>query len=136
MLSTFPGCFLSYRERCNCCWFCSIALPCPLLSDESCRNFSPTMTSVRLLLLSLTFSSVCVSLGQPIPEANENGDRSHLDDILQRAESIILRSILKTAEEGEETNKGRRDIGAFSTLLRWRSLISLCLISGVCFSFL
>uniref|UniRef100_A0A8C3RNK1 Pro-thyrotropin-releasing hormone n=1 Tax=Chelydra serpentina TaxID=8475 RepID=A0A8C3RNK1_CHESE len=63
------------------------------------------MTSIQLLLLSLTLSSVSVSLGQPIPEANENGDRSHLDDILQRAESIILRSILKTAEEGEETNK-------------------------------
>nr|XP_005288509.1 thyrotropin releasing hormone [Chrysemys picta bellii] len=64
------------------------------------------MTSIRLLLLSLTLSSVCVSLGQPIPETNENGDRSHLDDILQRAESIILRSILKKADEGEETNKG------------------------------
>nr|XP_006132902.1 thyrotropin releasing hormone [Pelodiscus sinensis] len=58
-----------------------------------------------LLLLSLTLSSACVNLGQPIPEANENGERSHLDDILQRAESIILRSILKKAEEEEETNK-------------------------------
>ncbi|XP_067400451.1 thyrotropin releasing hormone isoform X2 [Emydura macquarii macquarii] len=63
------------------------------------------MTLVRLLLLSLTLSSVCVNLGQPIPEANKNGDRSHLDDILQRAESIILKSILKKAEKEEETNQ-------------------------------
>ncbi|KAM9132632.1 thyrotropin releasing hormone [Pangshura tecta] len=63
------------------------------------------MTAIRLLLLSLTLSSVCVNLGQPIPEAMENGDRSHLEGILQRAESIILQSILKKAEEEEETNK-------------------------------
>ncbi|XP_074861851.1 thyrotropin releasing hormone [Carettochelys insculpta] len=63
------------------------------------------MTSVWLLLLSLTLSSTSVSLGQPIPEASENGDRSQLGDILQRAESIILRSILKKAEEEEQIDK-------------------------------
>uniref|UniRef100_A0A8C8SCY9 Thyrotropin releasing hormone n=1 Tax=Pelusios castaneus TaxID=367368 RepID=A0A8C8SCY9_9SAUR len=105
-MDCFYPCFSpSYWGRCNCCWFCSISLPCHLLSPERCRNFSLTMTLVRLLLLSLTLSSVCVNLGQSSPEANESGDRSHFDDILQRAESIILRSILKKAEEEEETNK-------------------------------
>uniref|UniRef100_A0A8D0HNG7 Pro-thyrotropin-releasing hormone n=1 Tax=Sphenodon punctatus TaxID=8508 RepID=A0A8D0HNG7_SPHPU len=68
------------------------------------------MTSARLplLLLSLILTGVCVNLGQPIPDASEGDEKSHLDDILQRAESIILRSILKKAEEEEESNKEPR----------------------------
>lgn len=66
------------------------------------------MTSVQLLLLlSLTLSGICLNLGQPTLDGGENGERSHLDDILQRAESILLKSILKKVEEEEELNKGR-----------------------------
>ncbi|XP_062979469.1 thyrotropin releasing hormone [Elgaria multicarinata webbii] len=66
------------------------------------------MTSPPLLLLffSLAFTSVCVNLGQPFPEGGENEDKSHLDDIVQRAESIILRSIFKKVEDdNEDSNK-------------------------------
>ncbi|XP_019392645.1 PREDICTED: thyrotropin releasing hormone [Crocodylus porosus] len=64
------------------------------------------MTPVQLLLLlSLTLSGICLNLGQLTLEGGENSERSHLDDILQRAESILLRSILKKVEEEEELNK-------------------------------
>uniref|UniRef100_A0A7M4F317 Pro-thyrotropin-releasing hormone n=1 Tax=Crocodylus porosus TaxID=8502 RepID=A0A7M4F317_CROPO len=66
----------------------------------------PAMTPVQLLLLlSLTLSGICLNLGQLTLEGGENSERSHLDDILQRAESILLRSILKKVEEEEELNK-------------------------------
>ncbi|XP_053148354.1 thyrotropin releasing hormone [Hemicordylus capensis] len=65
------------------------------------------MTSAQLLLLlfSLAFTSVCVNLGQPFPEEGENEGKSHLDDIFQRAENVILRSILKKLEDDEDPNK-------------------------------
>lgn len=70
------------------------------------------MTSAQLLLLLcfLAAISVCVNLGQPIPEAGENEEKSHLDGIILRAESIILRSLLKKMEDdGEDSDKGKCD---------------------------
>uniref|UniRef100_A0ACB8EHC1 Uncharacterized protein n=1 Tax=Sphaerodactylus townsendi TaxID=933632 RepID=A0ACB8EHC1_9SAUR len=68
------------------------------------RTFSLIMPSAQLFLLLffLAFTSVCVNLGQPFTEDGENEEKSHLDDIFQRAENIILRSILKKAEDNEE----------------------------------
>ncbi|KAF7249721.1 Pro-thyrotropin-releasing hormone [Varanus komodoensis] len=74
------------------------------------------MPSAQLLLLlcSLAFASV---LGQPFPEGGENEEESHLGDIIQRAESIILRSIFKKVEdEDEDSNK---ELGA--SQLDWMS---------------
>ncbi|XP_029453471.1 thyrotropin releasing hormone [Rhinatrema bivittatum] len=55
-----------------------------------------------LLLLSLTLSSITVTLGQPVLQENETEERSHLDEILQRAEGMIIRSIRKKIEEEDE----------------------------------
>lgn len=66
------------------------------------------MPSAQLFLLVffLAFTSVCVNLGQPFPEDGENEEKSHLDDIFQRAENIILRSVLtKAGDDEEDTNK-------------------------------
>ncbi|NXS10424.1 TRH protein, partial [Neodrepanis coruscans] len=65
------------------------------------------MPSIQLplLLLCLTSWGVCLSGRQPFPEESENMRRSPLDDILQRSESLILRSVLKKAEKEEEINK-------------------------------
>ncbi|KFQ69418.1 Pro-thyrotropin-releasing hormone [Phaethon lepturus] len=57
------------------------------------------------LLLCLTLCGVCLNGGQPLPEGRETMRRSPLDDILQRSESLILQSVLKKAEKGEEMNK-------------------------------
>nr|ATP01241.1 thyrotropin-releasing hormone [Iguana iguana] len=61
------------------------------------------MTSVQLLLLflSLAFTNVGGNLGQPFPE-DENEEKSNLDNIFQRAESIILKSVFRKLEEDEE----------------------------------
>ncbi|NXJ76141.1 TRH protein, partial [Trogon melanurus] len=63
-----------------------------------------TMPSLPLLLC-LTLCSVCLNLGQPLPEASESMGRNLLDEMLQRSESLILQSILKKAEKEEEMNK-------------------------------
>ncbi|NXA05565.1 TRH protein, partial [Sapayoa aenigma] len=65
------------------------------------------MPSIQLplLLLCLTSWGVCLSGRQPFPEESENMRRSPLDDILQRSESLILRSVLKKAEKEDEINK-------------------------------
>ncbi|KAL8212630.1 UNVERIFIED_CONTAM: hypothetical protein K2H54_053838 [Gekko kuhli] len=63
-------------------------------------------TSKRRRVNSCRNKNVCVNLGQPFPEDGENEEKSHLDDIFQRAENIILRSILMKADDDEEdTNK-------------------------------
>ncbi|NXL59658.1 TRH protein, partial [Chordeiles acutipennis] len=58
-----------------------------------------------LLLLCLTLCGVCLNRGQPLPEGTEDMGRNPLDDILQRSESLILQTVLKKAEKGEEMNK-------------------------------
>ncbi|XP_042304187.1 thyrotropin releasing hormone [Sceloporus undulatus] len=62
------------------------------------------MVSAQLFLLffSLTLTTVCGNLGQLFPEGDGNEEKSHLGDIFQRAESIILRSVFRKLEEGEE----------------------------------
>ncbi|NWI86053.1 TRH protein, partial [Pitta sordida] len=64
------------------------------------------MPSIQLplLLLCLTSWGVCLSGRQSLPEESENM-RSPLDDILQRPESLILRSVLKKAEGEEDMKK-------------------------------
>ncbi|NWR56164.1 TRH protein, partial [Bucorvus abyssinicus] len=64
------------------------------------------MPSIQLplLILCLTLSGVCLNGGQPLPEGSENMGRSPLNDVLQRSESLILLSLLKKAEKGEEMN--------------------------------
>ncbi|XP_032997011.1 thyrotropin releasing hormone [Lacerta agilis] len=71
------------------------------------------MTSVQrlLLLLSLAFASICVNVGQPFPEGVENEGKSNLDGILQRAENIILKSILKKVDDDKEDPN--KEPGAF-----------------------
>ncbi|NXW40957.1 TRH protein, partial [Nyctiprogne leucopyga] len=65
------------------------------------------MPSIQLplLLFCLTLCGVCLNRGQPLLEGSEDMGRSPLDDILQRSESLILQSVLKKAEKGEEMNK-------------------------------
>ncbi|XP_026713656.1 thyrotropin releasing hormone [Athene cunicularia] len=58
-----------------------------------------------LLLLCLTCCGLCRSVGQPLPEGRENMGRGPLGDILQKAESLLLQSVLKKAEKEEEMNK-------------------------------
>ncbi|XP_025930805.1 thyrotropin releasing hormone [Apteryx rowi] len=64
------------------------------------------MPSVQLplLLLCLTLRGVCLNRGQSLPEGSDNMERSPLDDNLQKAESLILQSVLKKSEE-EKINK-------------------------------
>ncbi|NXM73889.1 TRH protein, partial [Serilophus lunatus] len=58
-----------------------------------------------LLLLCLISWGVCLRGRQPPPEESENMRRSPLPAILERAESLILQSVLQKAEKEEEMNK-------------------------------
>ncbi|NXL85741.1 TRH protein, partial [Alectura lathami] len=60
---------------------------------------------LQLLLLCLTLSGVCLSEGQPLPEASENVGRSSLDDILQKSGSLTLQSVLKKVEKKGDISK-------------------------------
>lgn len=58
-------------------------------------------------LLSLIICNLPESRGQGVPDEDEPGDRRTIDDIiLQRAESLLLRSILKKIEEDDGANEG------------------------------
>lgn len=58
-----------------------------------------------LILASLTVFNLTVSGGQGIPAESETGDRKTIDEIiLQRAESLLLRSILRKIEDEDGTN--------------------------------
>ncbi|XP_043934560.1 thyrotropin releasing hormone [Protopterus annectens] len=59
-----------------------------------------TATWLLLLLVTLHFTSTSLIMGQYFPEDGES-ERVPLDDILQRAENIIIRSILRKIEEDE-----------------------------------
>ncbi|KAM6976418.1 pro-thyrotropin-releasing hormone [Aplochiton taeniatus] len=60
-----------------------------------------------LILASLTVCNLPVSRGQGIPEDETGGDRTTIDDIiLQRAESLLLHSILKKIEDADVSNEG------------------------------
>ncbi|KAM4610901.1 pro-thyrotropin-releasing hormone [Polymixia lowei] len=60
-----------------------------------------------LILASLTVCNLTVSGGQGILVEDGTGDRKTIDDIiLQRAESLLLRSILKKIEDEDGTNEG------------------------------
>ncbi|NXC48250.1 TRH protein, partial [Penelope pileata] len=65
------------------------------------------MPSIQLplLLLCLTLSGVCLGRGQSLPEARESVGQRPLDDILQRAGSLVLQPVHKKAEKKEEMNK-------------------------------
>ncbi|XP_064422526.1 pro-thyrotropin-releasing hormone [Latimeria chalumnae] len=65
---------------------------------------SATMRSAGLLLLlvSLGLSSMTAVLGQHAPEGVESEESVPMDDLLQQAESILLRSILKKMEEEKD----------------------------------
>nr|XP_033782531.1 thyrotropin releasing hormone [Geotrypetes seraphini] len=60
------------------------------------------MRPTGLLLCFFTLSSIDVTLGQTVPWENDTEERNHLDEVLQRAESIIIRSILKKIDEDNE----------------------------------
>ncbi|KAJ7316946.1 hypothetical protein JRQ81_003108 [Phrynocephalus forsythii] len=66
-----------------------------------------TMAPVQWLLLvfSLAFISVSVNLGHLLPEGDEDEEKSHLDDIVQKAENILLRSVFRKVEEDEDPSK-------------------------------
>ncbi|XP_020658451.1 thyrotropin releasing hormone [Pogona vitticeps] len=70
-----------------------------------------------LLLLSLAFISVSVNVGQLLPEGDENEEKSHLDDIVQKAENILLRSVFRKVEEDDEDPNKESD----SSQLDWIS---------------
>uniref|UniRef100_H3AN56 Pro-thyrotropin-releasing hormone n=1 Tax=Latimeria chalumnae TaxID=7897 RepID=H3AN56_LATCH len=55
-----------------------------------------------LLLVSLGLSSMTAVLGQHAPEGVESEESVPMDDLLQQAESILLRSILKKMEEEKD----------------------------------
>ncbi|NWJ00183.1 TRH protein, partial [Crypturellus undulatus] len=64
------------------------------------------MRSVQLplLLLCLSLCVDCLRRGQPLPEGGNNVEKKPLDDNMRKAESLILRSVLKKSEE-EKINK-------------------------------
>ncbi|NXR69440.1 TRH protein, partial [Rhadina sibilatrix] len=76
------------------------------------------MPSIQLplLLLCLTSCGVCFNGGHLLSEGSENMGESPLDGILQRSESLILRSALKKAVNEEEINKESN-----APLLQWLS---------------
>ncbi|XP_027719554.1 thyrotropin releasing hormone [Vombatus ursinus] len=56
------------------------------------------------LLLSLALSSVSVNLGQPATAEVDSEERGRLEEILQRAEHLLLQSNLQKLEEEGENN--------------------------------
>ncbi|XP_069499529.1 thyrotropin releasing hormone [Ambystoma mexicanum] len=63
-------------------------------------------SGLALLLLCLTLAHTTGTLGQSLPGEGRDQTDHHLDGVLQRAESIIIRSILKKMEEEEESAPG------------------------------
>ncbi|XP_069062407.1 thyrotropin releasing hormone [Pleurodeles waltl] len=61
---------------------------------------------LALLLVSLTLANITGILGQSLPGEGRDQTDNHLDGVLQRAENIIIRSILKKIEEDEESTPG------------------------------
>ncbi|XP_055788048.1 pro-thyrotropin-releasing hormone-A [Salvelinus fontinalis] len=60
-----------------------------------------------IILASLVVCNLTLARGQGIPAEEETGDRQTIDDIiLQRAESLLLRSILKNIEDEDGANEG------------------------------
>uniref|UniRef100_W5MZE8 Pro-thyrotropin-releasing hormone n=1 Tax=Lepisosteus oculatus TaxID=7918 RepID=W5MZE8_LEPOC len=57
-----------------------------------------------ILLVSLTVCNLTVNLGQNIPDESDKEERVPLDDILQRAQNIIFRSLLKKIEDEDKLN--------------------------------
>ncbi|KAM9429458.1 pro-thyrotropin-releasing hormone [Salvelinus alpinus] len=58
-----------------------------------------------IVLASLAVCNLTVARGQSIPAEEKTGDRQIDDIILQRAESILLRSILKMTEDEDGVNE-------------------------------
>ncbi|XP_072506603.1 thyrotropin releasing hormone [Notamacropus eugenii] len=56
------------------------------------------------LLLSLALSSVSINLGQPAAAEVDSEERGRLEEILQRAEHLLLQSNLQKLEEERENN--------------------------------
>uniref|UniRef100_A0A8D0DH22 Pro-thyrotropin-releasing hormone n=1 Tax=Salvator merianae TaxID=96440 RepID=A0A8D0DH22_SALMN len=71
-----------------------------------------------LLVFSLAFISVCTSVAQPFPEGDEHEENSNLDNIFQRAESILLRSLLKKIEEDEENLNKESEVSQIDWILK------------------
>ncbi|XP_066554265.1 pro-thyrotropin-releasing hormone [Amia ocellicauda] len=61
-------------------------------------------SAVWILLASLTVCNLTLILGQNIPEEGDVEEQVPLDEILQRAENIIIRSILKKMEDEDTVN--------------------------------
>ncbi|XP_029476944.1 pro-thyrotropin-releasing hormone-A [Oncorhynchus nerka] len=60
-----------------------------------------------IILASLVVCNLTLARGQGIPAEEETGDRQTIDDIiLQRAESLLLRSILKNIGDEDGANEG------------------------------
>lgn len=57
-----------------------------------------------ILLASLTVCNLTMNLGQSIPDDDNAETRATLDEMLQRADNLLLRSILKKIGEDESTN--------------------------------
>lgn len=57
-----------------------------------------------IILVSLAVCNLTVARGQSIPDQEKTGDRQIDDIILQRAEGILLRSILKMTEDEDGVN--------------------------------
>ncbi|XP_064154437.1 pro-thyrotropin-releasing hormone [Anguilla rostrata] len=58
-----------------------------------------------VLLASLTVCNLTMNLGQNISEEDNVENRATLDEMLQRADNLLLRSILKKIGEDESTNE-------------------------------
>ncbi|KAJ8016173.1 hypothetical protein DPEC_G00004450 [Dallia pectoralis] len=72
------------------------------------KNNKVTMKSACLIIVaSFAVCHLTLARGQGIPPEEETGDRQTIDDIiLQRAESLLLRSILQKIEEEDGANDG------------------------------
>ncbi|XP_078518550.1 thyrotropin releasing hormone [Lissotriton helveticus] len=65
---------------------------------------------LALLLVSLGLANITGTLGQSMPGEGRDQAGHQLDGVVQRAESIIVRSILRKMEEDEENTPGLKGI--------------------------
>ncbi|XP_049437486.1 pro-thyrotropin-releasing hormone [Epinephelus fuscoguttatus] len=69
-------------------------------------NYITMKSTCLLILASLVVCNLTLSGGQGIPADDETDGRTIDDIILQRAESLLLRSILKKMQEEDDRNEG------------------------------
>lgn len=67
-------------------------------------NYITMRSTCLLILASLAVCNLSVSRGQSLPAEDETDRRTIDDIILQRAENLLLRSILKKMQDEDRSN--------------------------------